>query len=1091
MQILILRQFILILVWVSFQVQLASSAFAAPVITSPAANDPAYSTENTVHAANESYFLASITSPNAPANSNGIAPNTKPTATATVIAFPATGAANSSPGYLDKLRQEIKKLQIEHATQNQNVSWFKKTNLEFAPQSLAFFLAHGMIISSEAWLASDGDPLKMEKHILSLKDPVAQLSMYTFMQATGFYVHFNAKKLGANIDDLTRARMMRRFSYQGLAFGSIVSALTADIFAPVATCLKAKFNSDKRFIKKYDEECVVSLTHSWSSWTWQKKINQYAPQIFTAVVTQAVSELIHIGSVSLGQGIANLGKAATKKISWQSLASLAVKKEFFTVRKIAVNIAGLITPGVGEAKIFKFIGQIIMATNFIGVSDVLTPYIYRPFNNLLLPFEFQFEANKMNQLLNRANHFNWDTDNINLARQKIEANKEAERASKSAKKIKELNYEEIQNSGTLLGLNENYTFEGIDKEIDNFTEVAQAWKAHLNMHNEQSLTNWLEFSTKILNQISLAKMFYTNYIQSFYNSLSIGHQIKTGATTAENKFNNNYFPFRLFPLYGVGFLQSTFDKNKTEDSSEKPPLISNLYLDTPQHMEKYQLKTIAYAVKKIKELMAKASNSTSKKLNISTQAENVFKTIIDMLESDNIDTIAQGLIKINTILEIYGTPSKEYQFKNNDPVFFELVNLLRQMIGNPYPILVQGAGFSQAFNVHSTTKEISTNAAYPLTGPTYHFNKDADYLTYQMICGPSIGKLTENQLMSDNFLPPSILREGSKPLQLCNSHSTLVRSENLYSMQLNNAKEVNNKSLRESKNFNITSYLVEFFDYNAFGDFRSSPPEVEAWWLDNVEKGTKPRLSKMDEDYARLVTKVQDTLYGTSYGADTTLSTVGYALTKASDWLNFSKYLPKNIELTLKWQLEFYLIILQSIYDNSMSEANQKKQLNYLEIARNNAEFSNKHQDIFIKKSQLIDNLHKAFDEYFLQMRPDAQLNLDDYVKLSEKITNQINEVKIQYGLAERDNEKSTETTTILLPLDEKKSNAFNLKQKAALSAINGLVLLEADIKRFIFFKIQLSSSLNIEIELYNKIMTSTNKDKKPKNQGYIPGQSF
>jgi hypothetical protein len=1062
-------------------------------------------------------FLAPITNPNAPANSNGIAPNTKPTATATVIAFPATGAANSSPGYLDQLRQEIKKLQSEHATQNQNVGWFKKTNLEFAPQSLAFFLAHGMVITAEAWEASGGDPLKMEKHIHSLKDPVAQLSMYVFMQATGFYVHFNAKRLNAKIDDLTRMRMMRRFSYQGLAFGSLVSSLVSDIFSPISTCLKAQFNSDKRFIKKYVNECIMGLTSAWSNWTLKKKINQYTPQIFSAIVGQGVSELIEIGAVSFGQ-------AVSKKISWQTIAAFSLKKEFFTVRKIAVNVGSLIAPGIGQAKVFTFLGSVIKAVNFIGTGIILTPYLYRPFNNILLPFEFNFDATNMNHYLNQANRFNWDTQNIKISAQQIQLKNKTITDTKELLILKKLNYAETQKGLQLKENNKNINFnnpnieklyfsnnnfEKLPGEIDNFTEAAQAWKSHLNMQNEESLANWLEYSKKILNQIGLAHKFYKTYIENFYNSLSIGNQIKNGQTTAENKFNNNYFPFRLFPLYGVGYLQSNFsahqstekhlldtsNKENSSNADNKPDknkiLISDIYLDTPQHMEKYQLQTIAYALKKIKKkkIELEKAEVSSNRLVLSPQAENLFQNITDLLATENIEKISQGLVKINMILEIYGTPSKEYQFKNTEPVFFELINLLRLTIGNPYPILVPGAGFSQAFNLHSTTKELSTNSAYPLKGPTYDFNKDSDFFTYQMICGPFLGKLTENSFMSDNFLPPTVLKEGSKPLQICNTNSTLVRSSNLYSIQLNNETDVKDKSLRESKNFNITNYLVEFFDYAAFGDFRSSTPKFETWWSQNVNESTRLRIHKMDEDYAKIVTKTYDSIYGTSYGVDTKMSAIGYALTTAADWLNFSKYLPKNIDLTLKWQLEVYLDILQALYDNSMSAENKLKNFNYLELARTNAEFPNKRQEIFINKSQLIEKLREVFNQYFIQMQPDFQLNLEDHLNLSKKITSLINDIKIQSKIAEQDNDKSTDTQTILATTAPNAADQFDLKQKIAQSALNGLVLLEADIKRFIRLKIQLSSSLDIEIEEFNKMRDGTN-EQKPKKQGYIPGQS-
>lgn len=514
----------------------------------PAANDPTYETSGTVKAANGSYFAVPITNTKSPSQGSGLKSQNTVTATSTVVAIPQLPANDVSPNYVAELRKMITGLQKEQYQHTKDMGWFKKTNIEFVPQSIAFFLAHGMVIYEEAWRTSGGDPLEMEKHILSLKDPVAQFSMYTFMQATGFYVHFSANRLRANIDDLTRMRMMRRFSYQGLAFGSLVSSLVTDVFAPIGTCLKAQFNGDKRFIQKYNEECVMGLTAAWSQWTYKKKFNQYTPQIISALIGQGVSEVIEIGAVTSA-------RALSTKIPWQKIAAATVKKEFFSVSKIAVNIAGFITPGVGQAKTFMFLGSVLKAVNFIGAGIILTPYIYRPINNIILPFEFTLDADMLNTYLNSADRMNWDKNTTTSVLPAVVSGAKGEYQihqrilEQSSKNVNSEKFKEINNK-----------FENLPHEIDNFTEVVQAWRSHLNMKNEEHLANWLEFTVKILNQVGLSHKFYKTYIQNLYKTLAIEQSIKAGAATKESTANNNFFPYRQFPLYGVGYPLDVLNK---------------------------------------------------------------------------------------------------------------------------------------------------------------------------------------------------------------------------------------------------------------------------------------------------------------------------------------------------------------------------------------------------------------------------------------------------------------------------------------------------------------------------------------------------
>lgn len=516
-------------------------------------------------------------------------------------------------------------------------------------------------------------------------------------------------------------------------------------------------------------------------------------------------------------------------------------------------------------------------------------------------------------------------------------------------------------------------------------------------------------------------------------------------------------------------------------------------MDTPQHMEQYQMQTVAKSVEMIKQLKAKYEYATDKseRLVFSEKAQKEFQEIITLLSSKDTNVVAQGIIKINTILQLYGLRLTDYAYKTKDPDFYQLIKLLRLSLGDPYPILQKGLGFAQAFDMHSTTQELSTKAAFPLTADAHSFTKDADYFVFQMLCGPSTGRLTDNWLMSDDFVPPRVVRAGARSIDMCDKNTSLVHSNNLYTLDLSPQKKSATAANQAVAQYNVTDYLVEFLDYGSIGSIDSEMQKFEDWWQVNVDQHTRSRFQKMDEDYARLVVRTQDSIFGTSRGAeDSTLSALGYALTHAADWLNFSRYLPKTIDLTLKWQLEVYLNILQSLTDNSMSVENKMKNKNYLELARKNAEFPEKRQDIYLKKSVLIEKLRQAFKAYLLQMQPNTDLTFTEYINLSNQITSLVNDVKVQMGLAEKDMDNSTPDNTVLLVKTAQAEQSLSLKQKVATSALNGLTLLEAEIKRFVRLRLQLSNTLDIDAEEFNK-MISNSSEKNKKNKTYVPGKSY
>jgi hypothetical protein len=109
-----------------------------------------------------------------------------------------------SPDALTIWRSEYLKFQNQQQSTTTDNGVFLNTTKRFPKESLMFFVAIGGVTFNSMWIKSHGDPLALEKHIMSIKDPIAHLSFFAFMQSQGFYTDFFTKRAGPNISDTAR-----------------------------------------------------------------------------------------------------------------------------------------------------------------------------------------------------------------------------------------------------------------------------------------------------------------------------------------------------------------------------------------------------------------------------------------------------------------------------------------------------------------------------------------------------------------------------------------------------------------------------------------------------------------------------------------------------------------------------------------------------------------------------------------------------------------------------------------------------------------------------------------------------------------------
>lgn len=402
---------------------------------------------------------------------------------------------HSDPSFFSRLRQEINKVEMEEAQKNQGEGTahvLRHVKANFAPDSITFAIAGGLVYFTQLQLVTKSDPALMVKHIESLKDPIAHISFGAFMVANGIYIDMKTRGL----DPMTKQLAMKTLTYKGLAVGSFASSLTADLLVTMKECTKSWLAN------KNDAQSHAACDYSYKQWTVRNKFVQYAPQILSLLAAQKASEVV--------EGAARVGGRFLKP-GVKALESMTVK--FF--RLSAANVDLLFVGGGWTVKAVRWIGKLTKFTMFLAVDHYVSPHVTRIGNDLIQPAFFDFDALAINKYMYRGMKHNWD-----------------------AKKARDADEQ----------------FDKLPKEIYNFTERMAAWRMHLNAKAEADLQGWLEVTSKLLHQVDYAKNFYLKYIENLYDTLNRQHLVNQGefkdapdrAWALERRY-----PFRNLPLYGV------------------------------------------------------------------------------------------------------------------------------------------------------------------------------------------------------------------------------------------------------------------------------------------------------------------------------------------------------------------------------------------------------------------------------------------------------------------------------------------------------------------------------------------------------------
>ncbi len=930
------------------------------------------------------------------------------------------------------IRDELKRLQDleqeKHAKDGQLLSTTKR----FTPESMTFFVAIGAVTFNSIWIKSHGDPLAMERHILSLKDPIAHLSFYAFMVANGFYMDF---RTGA-MDAATKSQMMRRLSYQGMAVGSLASSLVSDLGHSGKMCV------DYWILRHDDQNSIEACNQAWKSWTARNKFQQYFPQVIAMWASQAATEIID----------SNARKFFGRRAAMESVKNFMGRKTLVNYAKKITAVDVILNVGTGGGtfaiKSIRWAGKLIQFATFVEVDHMLSPYTYRPLNNLIKPLTFDFDALAINNFWSAAEKINWDDSRLDEANKLVCSPK-----------------------------NPNCLESKITGEIENFSEQMQGWRDHLNSDAETDLAGWMEVTKKLLSQVDYSYKFYKSFTSSLFDTLNYGDGIASGKLENSAAEKLSLFPFRTLPFYGVGIGNYKGISGTTEDS----------YLTATAEMEFRQKEHIAN--------MAQAINKVQGYLD-GTSLEK-FKSIQSRLASQDTNQMQAALIDINQILEINSLTDKANKKTLYSANLIAILTEFRKGLGNPMPVVYPFAGHAQAFAANSTNEMVSKEADFRLwsLSKKYMFNKESDLMTYKVFCGNEKASLdktavrpfgigNEVNFLAPQFDPPSLMKKSPELDQYCNTwrktRELKIFSENLYGQKIGD--------------LSMYDFFLKNFNYNVIGDYRRSDNKgnFEKWWLENGRKPIDIEFKKYDEQFKKLVEISKQAIFDQK-------SFFNWFV----DNLNHSKYLQPSLKANMQFETNFYLQIISSALNKGAAQPLSDK-FTYLEKVVKGSQddrFKSITGTEVRPEIQKVQDLLNAYYPFILQ----DKVNFDQYIAHSKKIDTAINDVLVAGGLKISSKSNPTEVKADLEPIDltadEKESTTAtasatgtenssvtyqdvegpkNLRQKTITSAVKGLRAVESEIRRFIRMKVALSQGLELDSKQFMDDFLNAKPQKTP-----------
>jgi hypothetical protein len=800
--------------------------------------------------------------------------------------------------------QSIAAFKMQMKTQGATAEWQKtiwgSTLKRFPTETLMFFVAIGVVNTANLLANYANNPLLMEQHLQSLKDPIGNLSFLAFMMANGYAHHFldrpalTTRYMKKDVEQIFKATIARGLSkgvsekemiadakkfvdgkfisgaklaythlipYLSMTVGSMASHLVGDYLHTLQACV-ASFTPQANQKEARAKDPLNNLSQdpcdvAWREWTVEKKFNTFAPALASMMLSQAMAT-----------GVSIVSKEGLKIGVFEKVAASSTEK-VFTFKLLGCEIIKEMVPGKLAFKAVRLVGHVTNLTMFTAldqlihhwVQDIVLNINYGRYNFVARADAFPRKAEILYDLLQ----------------------KESKEKYQNLNPVCEKDLQDYQcQTGDILGF------------LHNFSETMTKWKEFNKTKPMMAHQNWLQMVNNFQTTEVATKSFYGEFIDDiqqaeyYRKNPIVEQQLDVEKMSNEDvlaavmqqyekmsekneadieKFRSvppmsNYISY---PLFGVDPIEGLkgFDYTKWK----------NLYLSNPSLLEHHQKQKVKQVAKEFNEYMQQRGYDS---LNIKYDADKI-KKVLNGLNSENLNEVGYAL----SLMRYYADNSEVGASEVTQAIFKKFLDKL----GSPSPLMKQGLGFSYAIEHSERHRKVFKDFTVPSfyrdfgLATQFRFNKKTDYIFYNMLCGPQVESDTfitskyvkmfdlstgiPNGLQA-LFIPPAIVNDNVKA-DVCSKILQFKNSTTLYTDKIidkNSNTEYSGifaiifKNLRKDLQEIVNSKPKFTADMQ-----KETNSGFENWWTTKMEPKVIGKITAFKDDYHEITVDLFNSLF--------------------------------------------------------------------------------------------------------------------------------------------------------------------------------------------------------------------------------------
>lgn len=771
----------------------------------------------------------------------------------------------------------------------------------FARDTFLFSLAIGAVLAQQLYFDYGANPVAMLQHLDSMKDPIGNVSFYSFIVANGVASHLLNKKATAKQTYASRLKAMRLIPYISMSAGSLASNIMSDAGMMFKSCVWGIYFNKQ---EKTDPNTLSACDEALRTLTVTGKINQYVPTIMSMLLSNGAAAIIE---TNIRGGISKVVETGSKfahsseKITlpartWQPNPALGHEINSVRLAIDSITTAGaesLLNRAAGAGKgILKFMGA-QLALRFtpggIVVSGVQLLFMVVQFaaftylDHLIMPNINLLWANT------KISHYDFPK----LTRRLEATTKFAalngflkDEIPKDFRKLTKWDTKDIPLADCEVGRAREC--DKLDELILDWRDFHVKWRADQNARFEQAFVGWGEALKNVTNQFSVSRDYYVALLGRHATDLKNQHSVLTGKTAKEDVKNITFYMNQPTPFYGVTHkytvVRTAEEKAKEKESSPDfafaDELIAAVEPSTPEEIETASWNDQYTKPMHMQTLQHIAINQSIEEFDKTVDPKEIqnsadrlrYTKIRDALKSKEVKVVVAGLLELRkAVIGNDGSNRPQLSGQNyrmQDPNFANKLYGYYKSLGTPSPIMTPGMAFPYLFAKESGYKKELANFRIPLTGSGYSFEKPTDYLTWQMLCGDSKFKIDQVVGFAAHFIPPSITTVKDKWGQsFCLSSGDLPWTyKYMQKYKLSNGEEVDG----------LIAYLLRNLDPKILGDVQDEKFNVAQygdWWdketLKPMEDFYQQKTQEWTPLYRELVIRLNSGLsenfFATSY----------------------------------------------------------------------------------------------------------------------------------------------------------------------------------------------------------------------------------